>query len=74
MKFIINGMIEFCKYGWRQALRLEWFWARSMIHLARFLAWWYEMPPEQTEELDEMMEQVLRFEGEMEMKWAYEDD
>ena len=74
MKFIINGMIGFCRHSYRQATRLTWFWLRSMIHLARFLAWWYEMPLEETEVLDEMMEQVLRTEGEMEMKWAYEDD
>ena len=74
MKFIINGMIGFCRHSYRQAMRLTWFWLRSMIHLTRFLAWWYEMPPEETEVLDEMMEQALREEGEMEMKWAYEDD
>lgn len=74
MRFIIDGMIGFCRHSYRQAMRLRWFWLRSWIHLERVLAWWCESPAEITEKLDDLMEQVLREEGEMEMKWAYEDD
>lgn len=74
MRFLIYALVSGCKFQYRQTMRLSWFWQRSIIRLNRFLAWWIDAPQSDWDRLDDLMEQVLRFEAETEFGWEENDD